>query len=117
MTKMRILKRAWSYNQRPARWHLQIGSRFFVIANLPKTLYWGARHRLAHHFAQKHAALGGCENCGGFWRLTDTPGMTAYAWDGQGEDPNRRRNFCEPCSEYYVECWEAQWAEYYSMCR
>lgn len=46
--------------------------------------------------------------------LYETPGMTAYEWDGKGEDPNRKRLLCPECSAEYVEYWKAMWDEYHS---
>lgn len=39
--------------------------------------------------------------------------MTAYTWDGTGEDPNRDPLLCPTCSVAYTEAWEAQWDEYH----
>lgn len=66
------------------------------------------------HLAEKHAALGGCERCGSFWRLTVTSSMSAYHWNGEGLDPNRNRLYCEPCSLDYVDYMTEKWREYYS---
>lgn len=51
-----------------------------------------------------------CEQCG-------EPGhevraMTAYDWDGKGEDPNRPLMLCLGCEMDYVEHWQSQWDEY-----
>jgi len=44
--------------------------------------------------------------------LWPTPSMTAYEWDGKGEDPNAPRNLCPPCSQAHVETMQDQWDEY-----
>lgn len=44
--------------------------------------------------------------------LWPTSAMTAYDWDGQGEDPNRPRLLCLRCSDEYVEDWKERWDEY-----
>jgi len=41
-----------------------------------------------------------------------TPSMTAYEWDGQGEDPNRDLWLCPDHADEHTEQMEAQWAEY-----
>lgn len=42
------------------------------------------------------------------------PAMTAYAWNGEGEDPNRDLIVCDDCwaeyEAYYTERWEAYYA-------
>ncbi len=53
---------------------------------------------------------GPCENI----VLWMTPGMTAYPWDGEGEDPNRSRPLCPECSAGYVEHWKDRWDEYHA---
>ena len=40
--------------------------------------------------------------------------MTAYPWDGGGEDPNRDRVLCANCAREYREYWSDMWAEYYA---
>ena len=53
-----------------------------------------------------------CEACG-------APGarkvgaMTAYHWDGKGEDPNRPLWLCEECADEYVSYWQDRWHDYY----
>lgn len=42
------------------------------------------------------------------------PAMTAYAWDGKGEDPNRSPWLCKECEEEYVAFWDERWKEYHS---
>ncbi len=44
--------------------------------------------------------------------LWPTTSLTAYEWDGRGEDPNRRRLLCVPCSEAYKQEWADRWDEY-----
>jgi hypothetical protein len=53
-----------------------------------------------------------CEYCGSTNLVRLIPGMTAYYWDGTGEDPNRRRCYCEECAIDHVEYWTDMWAEY-----
>ena len=43
-----------------------------------------------------------------------TPSMTAYSWDGEGEDPNRDLLLCEEHAQEHVEQMRAQWEEYWS---
>lgn len=45
--------------------------------------------------------------------LWPTASMTAYVWDGQGEDPNRPRLLCPACSETYIKDMSDQWDDYY----
>jgi len=42
------------------------------------------------------------------------PSMTAYDWDGEGEDPNRDKLMCPQCAEEYTEMMKEQWDEYYN---
>lgn len=42
------------------------------------------------------------------------PSMTAYDWDGNGEDPNRGFVLCLPCGEEHIEQMEDQWHAYRS---
>lgn len=44
--------------------------------------------------------------------------MTAYYWDGKGEDPNRDVVLCESCWMEYYDYWAGLWDEYYAgqMC-
>ena len=46
--------------------------------------------------------------------LWPTPSMTAYEWDGVGDDPNRARMLCPRCSEGYTETMKQQWDDYNS---
>lgn len=39
--------------------------------------------------------------------------MTAYHWDGKGEDPNRDMMQCDDCWEAYRQHWQGMWGEYY----
>ena len=55
-----------------------------------------------------------CETRGIFCFGTKTPAMTAYHWDGEGEDPNRDLVLCDECKECYREYWKGMWEEYYS---
>jgi hypothetical protein len=43
------------------------------------------------------------------------PAMTAYHWDGEGEDPNRDVFLCDEDWEEYRAYWQERWDEYYSM--
>ena len=43
--------------------------------------------------------------------------MTAYHWDGTGEDPNRDRWFCLEDKRDYEDYWREMWAEYYANLR
>lgn len=42
------------------------------------------------------------------------PCMTAYAWDGKGENPNRDPVLCGGCADDYRKHWQEMWDEYYS---
>lgn len=46
--------------------------------------------------------------------VEERPAMTAYFWDGEGEDPNRPVSLCPPCWEEHKAHWEEMWANYYS---
>ena len=56
-----------------------------------------------------------CDDCG---YTTDSvkhrESMTAYHWDGTGDDPNDPGNLCDVCYEDYCEHWRAMWDEYRS---
>ena len=57
-----------------------------------------------------------CEHC----RATPAkraPIMTAYPWDGVGQNPNEPPVLCAVCLEDYVQHWQEQWAEYNSTVR
>ncbi|AXQ68325.1 hypothetical protein HOT99_gp292 [Caulobacter phage CcrBL10] len=73
-----------------------------------RPLAWWNGHRL-----MQNIALGGCEHCGTFWRLDMVGSMTCYHWDGKGEDPNRDRRYCPPCTEEHITYWEGMWRDYY----
>jgi hypothetical protein len=49
-----------------------------------------------------------CERSG----ATKQPSLTAYEWDGKGEDPNRDPWLCEECAEDHREHWKNMWDEY-----
>lgn len=53
-----------------------------------------------------------CENCGRE-DAREVGAMTAYYWDGTGEDPNRPLQLCPECEEEYCEHWTDRWQEYY----
>lgn len=38
--------------------------------------------------------------------------MTAYVWDGEGEDPNYIPPMCESHWKEYYDHWSEMWAEY-----
>jgi len=40
--------------------------------------------------------------------------MTAYNYNGIGEDPNRNLIFCHECAKMYVEYWKSMWDDYYA---
>lgn len=42
------------------------------------------------------------------------PCMTAYHWDGKGENPNKGPILCEDCAVEYAAMWKERWDEYYS---
>lgn len=41
--------------------------------------------------------------------------MTAYHWDGTGEDPNRDFYACDDHYEMYREYWQGMWDDYYGI--
>lgn len=49
--------------------------------------------------------------------LADTaeyrPCITAYHWDGKGENPNPNPVLCAECHSEYVRYWQERWDEYY----
>ena len=97
------------------RWMVQIGNTtFYDWRRIPGHYLCRLRGKLHYHFAEQGAALGGCSNCGSFWRLDWQPSMTAYPSKPGEPDPNAPVWLCEPCSEDYEEYWENMWAEYYS---
>ena len=56
-----------------------------------------------------------CEGHGGPCKgvvLYLTSAMTQYAWDGQGENPNRDQRLCPRCSDEYQSEWQERWDEY-----
>lgn len=42
------------------------------------------------------------------------PCMTSYAWDGEGENPNRDPVLCAEGADEYHKHWQDMWYEYYS---
>ena len=56
------------------------------------------------------ALAGSCEMCGCPDGVELESSCTAYAWDGNGPDPNRRRQLCRPCSKEHYEFWDEMWA-------
>lgn len=56
-----------------------------------------------------------CDECGYTAdSVKHRDGMTAYHWNGEGEDPNDPGNLCDLCYEEYVAYWSERWAEYRS---
>lgn len=88
---------------------------------LNRLVEWLSRRplELASVAAQLRMPLPKCEGWGGECdelALWVTPAMTAYHWEGVGEDPNRPRLLCPYCSEEYRSYWQERWDEYYSGC-
>jgi len=52
-----------------------------------------------------------CEHCGAEPCFT-FPSMTAYDWDGEGEDPNAPKNMCAVCGYSYMDEMQERWDEY-----
>ncbi len=56
-----------------------------------------------------------CRGCG---VVSDKVGsvysMTAYPWDGRGEDPNYAGFMCPECEEGYCAHWQDMWDEYHA---
>lgn len=46
--------------------------------------------------------------------LWPTRSMTAYTWDGTGEDPNRDKMYCPTCSREYTAEMQEKWDDYQS---
>jgi hypothetical protein len=69
---------------------------------------------------RKERGRAGIPQCEGFHGPCDSidvrsiPAMTAYHWDGEGEDPNRDRILCKECAEGYVEHWSDMWEDYWA---
>lgn len=57
-----------------------------------------------------------CEQCGKV-EGEARPSMTAYHWNGKGENPNRDVWLCTICSIEYCDVMESHWNDYYSMTR
>ena len=58
---------------------------------------------------------GKCEYCiRDVAMIIETPAMTRYAWDGEGENPNRDKFLCITCAHEHQEYWDMMWADYYS---
>lgn len=58
-----------------------------------------------------------CEQCKrDLETVKDRPSMTAYVWDGEGDDPNRAGDLCDDCWEDYRAYWQERWDEYYAGC-
>lgn len=53
-----------------------------------------------------------CEQCSR--QAVSRSALTAYYWDGTGENPNRDVILCNECYEDYAAHWNAMWKEYYS---
>ena len=56
-----------------------------------------------------------CDECG-YNKVTvkHRDSMTAYYWDGKGDDPNDPGNLCDICYEEYRAYWTEKWDEYRS---
>lgn len=44
------------------------------------------------------------------------PSMTAYHWNGEGENPNADVPLCDVCAEEHREYWRDMWDSYYAGC-
>lgn len=55
-----------------------------------------------------------CEECGGSEDVTTRAAMTAYYWDGTGENPNAPVTLCKTCMDDYCAYWQSMWDEYHS---
>lgn len=105
----------WRFAGGPPQNAVKIGNRYYTSLYGFIRFTWAEfRGALVRIDTERNIAMGGCERCGSFWRLHRHPSMTAYVWDGVGENPNREGWFCEPCGEDYDEHWDAMWAEYNS---
>lgn len=52
------------------------------------------------------------EICGG--KVEIHHAMTAYYWDGKGENPNRDFLCCENHYKEYFDYWSEMWRDYYT---
>jgi len=56
-------------------------------------------------------AINPCDRCEArpayYW-----PSMTAYEWNGKGENPNADKILCQMCGEEYTQIMKEQWDEY-----
>ncbi len=57
---------------------------------------------------------GSCGPCDEIKTVQMRVSMTAYVWDGKGEDPNKDVPLCDCCWEFYEAYWKERWQEYYS---
>jgi len=106
-------ERRYSFTARKDVLYLRVGMTLYP--SLWSFLWWQvqeARRAIAQVYRERDIALGGCENCGSFWRLDWRGPWTCYHWDGTGEDPNRKQWFCEPCGLEADDYWGAMWDEY-----
>jgi hypothetical protein len=55
------------------------------------------------------ALVGSCEVCGCPDGVELEGPCTAYPWDGEGSNPNRRRQLCRPCAKEHYEFWDEMW--------
>lgn len=55
---------------------------------------------------------GDCLACKRHTLVSLWPSMTAYEWDGDGEDPNAPITLCLDCGPEHIDQMEAQWDEY-----
>lgn len=79
----------------------------------------GHPHDLSYVVSLLRLPLPKCEGHGGPCEglvVHQTRAMTAYEWDGTGENPNRDQQLCVECSAAYQSDWEERWREYYSGC-
>jgi hypothetical protein len=90
---------------------IRMPSRFFYwklrMKDRLRSLYWSRRALLLRW-------LGRCEECATKKDVRRIPAMTAYHWDGQGEDPNRDLSFCLEHAEAYRDYWQSMWDDYNS---
>jgi len=56
-----------------------------------------------------------CERCGK-GPAEHRPAMTAYHWDGKGEDPNQDVMLCDECYDNHHAYWTSMWQDYYNGC-
>jgi hypothetical protein len=72
--------------------------------------------RWRQHRFEQNVALGGCERCASFYPTTMQASRTAYAWNGEGKDPNLPLRLCTDCAVDHHAYWDERWDDYWRGC-